>query len=69
MPADVYSELSIDFLPCLFTLHPLAQDNWFVLCAVLKDQFGVLMEEESGGRPSCPACRRTHLAVMLRKIV
>ena len=47
------------------------QDNWFVLVAVLKDQFGVVLEEEGGPappRPSCAACRRNHLAVTLHKI-
>jgi hypothetical protein len=44
------------------------QDNWFVLLAVLKDQFGVLLEEDSSGRPQCVACRRTNLALAMTKI-
>jgi hypothetical protein len=41
------------------------QDNWFVLGAVLKDQFGVQIEEDNSARPSCLACRRSHLALTL----
>ena len=44
------------------------QDNWFVLGAILKDQFGVVLEEDPAGRPTCAACRRTCLAVTLNKI-
>jgi hypothetical protein len=44
------------------------QDNWFVLGAVLKDQFGIVMEEDTGARPSCAACRRCTLAVTLTKV-
>ncbi|KAG2501605.1 hypothetical protein HYH03_000110 [Edaphochlamys debaryana] len=50
------------------TIAAAVQDNWFVLGAILKDQFGVVMEEDSAARPSCPACRRTCLAVTLNKI-
>ncbi|KXZ55637.1 hypothetical protein GPECTOR_2g1187 [Gonium pectorale] len=44
------------------------QDNWFVLGAVLKDQFGVVLEEDTAARPPCAACRRTCLAITLNKI-
>lgn len=44
------------------------QDNWFVLGAILRDQFGVVLEEDSTARPACLACRRTNLAVTLNKI-
>ncbi|GLC47961.1 hypothetical protein PLESTB_000044100 [Pleodorina starrii] len=44
------------------------QDNWFVLGAILKDQFGVLMEEDCAARPACMACRRTCLSIILNKI-
>lgn len=46
----------------------LLQDNWFVLTAVLKDQFGVLLEDRSAERPRCLACQKLHLAVVLHKI-
>ena len=45
------------------------QDNWFVLTAVLKDQYGMLLEEDTAARPACVACRRTHLAISLSKLV
>lgn len=51
-----------------YNIGEAVQENWFVLCAVLKDQFGVLMEEQSVARPTCPACKRSHLAVTLHKI-
>ena len=45
------------------------QDNWFVLTATLKDQFGVRMEEAADvERPTCPACRRSNLAICMTKI-
>ena len=45
------------------------QDNWFVLTATLKDQFGVRMEEAADvERPTCPACRRSSLAISMTKI-
>jgi hypothetical protein len=43
-------------------------DNWFVLVAVLKDQYGMLLEEDTAGRPACMACQRAHLAVWLSKL-
>ncbi|PNW72172.1 hypothetical protein CHLRE_16g679350v5 [Chlamydomonas reinhardtii] len=49
-------------------IAPAVQDNWFVLGAILKDQFGVVLEEDPAGRPTCAACRRTCLAVTLNKI-
>ena len=51
-----------------YYIGEVVQENWFVLCAVLKDQFGVLMEEQGGERPSCLACKRTNLAITLNKI-
>ncbi len=42
-----------------------------MLGAILKDQFGVVLEEDVADpahRPPCPACRRTNLAVTLTKI-
>jgi hypothetical protein len=45
------------------------QDNWFVLTAVLKDQYGMLLEEDTAARPACVACRRTHLAISMSKLV
>ncbi|KAG2453826.1 hypothetical protein HYH02_002033 [Chlamydomonas schloesseri] len=44
------------------------QDNWFVLGAILRDQFGVVLEEDPAARTTCAACRRTCLAVTLNKI-
>ncbi|MEW5311863.1 MAG: hypothetical protein WDW38_003547 [Sanguina aurantia] len=43
-------------------------DNWFVLGAVLKSQFGITMEEDTSCRPSCLACRRFNLALFMQKI-
>eukprot|EP00798_Chlamydomonas_sp_ICE-L_P029385 gene29385-5738_t len=57
--------------PTLFEKYNIVeyvQDNWFVLLAILKDQFGVLLEEEVRKRPDCVACRRTNMAVLLTKI-
>ncbi|KAL6765594.1 hypothetical protein V8C86DRAFT_502207 [Haematococcus lacustris] len=54
-----------------YSIADFVQDNWFMLTAVLKDQFGVVMTEEAGlaaGGLQCNACRRTHLAVSLQKI-
>ncbi len=39
-----------------------------MLGAILRDQFGVVLEEDSAARPACLACRRTNLAVTLNKI-
>ena len=44
------------------------QDQWFVLSAILKDCFGVVLEEDSSARPACAACRRSNLAITLTKI-
>lgn len=54
----------------LASLHAMlwAQEHWFVLCALLKDQLGVLLEEDITARPSCPACRRTNCSVTLDKV-
>ena len=51
-----------------YNIGEFVQENWFVLSAMLKDQFGVLMEESSGDRPGCSACKKVHLAVVLNKI-
>lgn len=51
-----------------YSISSAVQDNWFVLGAVLKDQFGVVLEEDTSARPTCAACRRTNLAVSLIKI-
>ncbi|KAG1658366.1 hypothetical protein FOA52_005747 [Chlamydomonas sp. UWO 241] len=51
-----------------YHISEFVQDNWFVLGAVLKDQFGVVMEEDTGVRPACAACRRCTLAVTLTKV-
>eukprot|EP00879_Flechtneria_rotunda_P024210 GHRR01025658.1.p2 GENE.GHRR01025658.1~~GHRR01025658.1.p2 ORF type:complete len:181 (+),score=67.69 GHRR01025658.1:1128-1670(+) len=46
------------------------QDNWFVLTAVMKDQFGVVMEEDSSvARPACVACRRNNISITLHKLI
>eukprot|EP00878_Enallax_costatus_P006504 GHUV01006819.1.p2 GENE.GHUV01006819.1~~GHUV01006819.1.p2 ORF type:complete len:141 (+),score=11.05 GHUV01006819.1:284-706(+) len=45
------------------------QDNFFVLTAVLKDQYGVLMEEDNTARPKCVACRRNNITVTLHKVL
>lgn len=39
-----------------------------MLGAVLKDQFGVLLEEDVGSRPACLACRRLGVSLTMQKI-
>ncbi|GAX74359.1 hypothetical protein CEUSTIGMA_g1808.t1 [Chlamydomonas eustigma] len=51
-----------------YNVAEFVQDNWFVLSAVLKDQFNVLMEELPGHKSDCPTCRKIHLAVQIVKI-
>ena len=51
-----------------YAITDFVQDNWFVLCAVLKDQYGILLEEDASLRPTCVACRRTNLAVTMQKL-
>lgn len=58
--------------PSLFDKYAISeyiQDNWFVLTAVLKDQYGLLLEEDMGARPQCVACRRTNLALSMSKLI
>lgn len=51
-----------------YTLAEYIQDNWFVICAVMKDQYGIAMEEDLAARPPCAACRRTNFAFTLQKV-
>lgn len=44
------------------------QDNWFMVTAVLKEQYGITMEEDLSARPSCLACRRHNITLHLQKI-
>lgn len=45
------------------------QDNLYVLTAVLKDQYGVMIEEDNSNRPKCVACRRNNVTITLQKIL
>lgn len=45
------------------------QDNWFVMTAVLKDQYGLALEEDSSARPACATCRRNNLTISVHRIV
>jgi hypothetical protein len=46
----------------------LPQDNWFVLTAVLKDQYGITLEEDpSTTAPRCAGCRRTNMTLLMQK--
>lgn len=44
------------------------QDNWFMVTAVLKEQYGITVEEDLSARPSCLACRRHNITLHLQKI-
>ena len=50
-----------------YALAEYVQDNWFVLAAVMKDQYGIAMEEDLGARSPCAACRRTNFAFTMQK--
>lgn len=50
-----------------YNVSEYVQDNWFVLSAVLKDQYGIVLEEDVSARPSCAACRRINMAITLQK--
>lgn len=50
-----------------YNISEYVQDNWFVLSAVLKDQYGIVLEEDISARPSCAACRRINLAISMQK--
>jgi len=43
------------------------QDNWFVLAAVMRDQYGILLDIDPAGRPGCSACQRTNMTLVLTK--
>ena len=44
------------------------QDNWFMVTAVLKEQYGIIMEEDLAARPNCLACRRHNITLHLQKL-
>eukprot|EP00877_Chromochloris_zofingiensis_P013558 jgi/Chrzof1/8456/Cz03g11080.t1 len=50
-----------------YNLADYMQDNWFVLSAVLKDQYAIVLEEDTSVRPTCAACRRSNLAFTMQK--
>lgn len=55
---------------CLFQKYNVAeyvQDNWFVLSAILKDQYGVCMEEACCGRHASVLARRQSMHIALSK--
>jgi hypothetical protein len=39
-----------------------------MVTAVLKEQYGIVMDEDIGTRPSCLACRRHNITLHLQKI-
>lgn len=43
------------------------QDNFFVVGAVLKDQYGVTMSEDSSMRACCAACRHGNMVLVLQQ--
>ena len=50
------------------------RDSWYVLVAVLRDEYGVALEEAepllaavSAGRPACAACRRHCMSLVLER--
>lgn len=51
----------------LFSLCP-TQDNWFMVTAVLKEQYGIHLEEDLSSRPSCLACRRNNISLNMQRI-
>lgn len=44
------------------------QDNWFMVTAVLKEQYGIFMEEDLAARPNCLACRRHNITLSLQRL-
>lgn len=42
------------------------QDNWFVLTAVLKDSYSMLLEEDRSSRPGCVACWRSNINLTIQ---
>jgi hypothetical protein len=63
-PGDPFSHL---LSPSARRLSVL-QDNWFVLTAVLKDQYGITLEEDPATTaPRCAGCRRTNMTLVMQK--
>ena len=55
---------------CLYQKYSITeyvQDNWFVLSAILKDQYGVCLEESGCKRHSSILSRRFNMHVSLYK--
>lgn len=50
-----------------YNLCEFVQDNWFVLSAILKDQYGVCMEEDYCQRHASILSRRYNLHICLSK--
>lgn len=46
-----------------------AQDNWFMVTAILKEQYFIILEEDLGARPNCLACRRHNITLSLQRIL
>lgn len=45
------------------------QDNWFMVTAILKEQYGIILEEDLSARPNCLACRRHNITLSLQRIL
>ncbi|GBF88347.1 hypothetical protein Rsub_01059 [Raphidocelis subcapitata] len=50
-----------------FSIAEFVQDNWFVLAAILKDEYGIIAEEDASNKPTCAACRRSNVSLTLEK--
>ncbi|KAI8466052.1 MAG: hypothetical protein J3K34DRAFT_434854 [Monoraphidium minutum] len=50
-----------------YSLSDYVQDNWFVLAAIFKDEYGITLEEDTSNRPACAACRRSNVTLTLEK--
>lgn len=56
---------------CLYQKYNLSeyvQDNWFVLSAILKDQYGITMEEDYCQRHVSVLSKRYNLNITLSKL-
>lgn len=71
---DANGQLLLQVRPsCDYCLHQkynvceYVQDNWFVLSAILKDQYGLVMEEDYCQRHASILSRRQNLHICLSK--
>jgi hypothetical protein len=42
--------------------------NRFMVTAILKEQYGISLDEDLSARPSCLSCRRHNITLHLQKI-